>query len=555
MRLRKWIAFASLFEAFAFTCAWGISLLKQPLVINLDTACILHFGRAMRDGAVPYVDFYDLNPPLTLYLHLWPAMVANFLNLHAIVTFKILLVCLTFLSIGLSALVLRRTFASAQCVYAAGILLCESLFGFISAAEFGQREHMFALLFMPFFLVRWRRAEGEQPSVFLALLCGVLAGVGLCIKFYFLLIPLFLELYWLLERKRFDNLLKTEMFACAASFVLCALQTALLPAASKKMFYEFIVPHTVSGYAGFNADIWRAVLMKDYQDIPLLSILLCCYLIFIRKSSRLFIPYALWILAGYLIFVIQAKCWPYHILPLVFGICLSGAGVVLALALKNARTLLSKSAKPPQADALDERSEYFVSLALLAVTSVLCLFTVVGQVKNLPAVVDALSIREHEPASTANSGLTRAIDKLSASDETVALIKKYSLPGEGVLFINTGISPGYPATCQLSRPVGSRYAHLQVIAFIEYEKAHSTTNEHTAALQKDEDAVLEAVATDVEKFKPRLIFIKQTIYQGCPPGFSLDNCLQRNGRLEQILKGYELVDSNLNLKTYRRSGV
>ncbi|MBK7838139.1 MAG: hypothetical protein IPJ49_10775 [Candidatus Obscuribacter sp.] len=71
-------------------------------------------------------------------------------------------------------------------------------------------------------------------------------------KPYFFLPPIVLELYWQLRHRRPVLLISPECLACALPVLIYLAHFALLPKSVTELFFHYIAPLLVHGYACFN---------------------------------------------------------------------------------------------------------------------------------------------------------------------------------------------------------------------------------------------------------------------------------------------------------------
>ena len=81
------------------------------------------------------------------------------------------------------------------------------------ADGYGQREHTFMLLYMPFFLLRWARYQGQHFSRTLAVTIGLFAALGVCLKPHFVVIAAVCELYAVINQRSLRRLVNFETVA------------------------------------------------------------------------------------------------------------------------------------------------------------------------------------------------------------------------------------------------------------------------------------------------------------------------------------------------------
>jgi hypothetical protein len=203
----------------------ALARLWPPLTINHDCGWYLFAGGRILDGAQPYVDVVDVNPPLILYLNAAVVALARGLGLAEIAVFQACVLLIVALSLALCARVLADTARSGALGVLAWLLL-----GF-AGYDFGQREHLLVASVLPWVLLAATRERGENVPRWLALTTGALAGLGCALKPFFLLVPLFV-----LAPARVKALRRPEQLAFAAVLLGYALHFALLPGAVRAGF-------------------------------------------------------------------------------------------------------------------------------------------------------------------------------------------------------------------------------------------------------------------------------------------------------------------------------
>ena len=190
---------------FILICAATFLLiLIFPLSIHEDCALYLQCAELLLEGKLPYVDFVEINPPLIMYLSAVPVLIAGLVHVHPILIFQLFIFSLSVWSAwAMRSLLIRAKMNVSQ--DSSGMMAVAWIsFSLIMLMEgmYGQREHLFILLFVPFLFVRWIRwNEGWLPPV-LPTLIAIGAAAGVCLKPHFLIIVAAPELYWILSRRR-----------------------------------------------------------------------------------------------------------------------------------------------------------------------------------------------------------------------------------------------------------------------------------------------------------------------------------------------------------------
>ena len=136
-------------------------------------------------------DFMEPNPPLIILLSVPPVLLAPLLHLPVYTAFVAYVCALILLSTSLAWRSLRWCMAD-QPVGAAVLLLCyTAILALQPGYDFGQREHLFVILFAPGLLWFAARDAGDtRPLSVSNGLAVVLAAIGVLIKPFVLLVPL-----------------------------------------------------------------------------------------------------------------------------------------------------------------------------------------------------------------------------------------------------------------------------------------------------------------------------------------------------------------------------
>jgi hypothetical protein len=458
-------------------------ILTFPISVGHDQALDLYIGAQLLDGKLLYVDACDTNPPLIFYLDTIPAFAARIFHIQIISAFLLWVWLLAAVSaITGWLLVFQYSRKSAQ-LPVLTMLIAFALFNAELLNEFGQREHLFVIFFMPFFLLRWLRWTGRtgKRNVWHYLI-GSAAALGLCLKPYFFLPALSLELFWICKRRKiFQNLFAPEMKSAFAVTLLYIMHFLFIPAVVRETYFSFMVPLVLDGYAAFNVSC-TALLCADDSRSMWINLLLTCILgtVFYRWCS-LILPLVIFSYASLIVYVIQSKGWPYHYLPAVAG-CFMILGTLVGV-------LLAK------------RSQWQIRW-LLTISLPVWLFCV-----SAACYKDFASVASSPKIDLSEFGYSHPVSKLELLWPSELLLK-YVEPGDCVLFIAPGGGPEFPLCLQLGLKQGSRFSCGDILSFCQYlREQHQDSAPDTYS--KYETLIVDWYKHDISARHPQVIFFQK----------------------------------------------
>jgi hypothetical protein len=197
----------------------------------------------------------------------------------------------------------RRTFVP----FAAILVL------FVPGYDFSQREHWMILLTLPYVVARSVRVAGATPSTASGALIGVAACLGFCIKPYYLLVPVALEIWQLARTRRPRLLVCPETIAMVITGVIYAGLTLIFA----RSYLEVEVPNALLGYWSYKSPMLEVLGSAIVQLAP--AAVLAFFAALTRQNGERTHPlaqaFAVVGAATLVAALIQMKPWPYHFLP------------------------------------------------------------------------------------------------------------------------------------------------------------------------------------------------------------------------------------------------
>lgn len=475
-------------------------LMMVPAILSEDTYWLLYLGRELVNGAAPYVDFFEVNPPLIIWLNVPPAWLAEVAGLPLVGVFK----AYVFALIGLSLWLSWRVMAVSKTPFAPAVFLALA-YGLMMmpGTHFGQREHIMIILAVPYLFLAAARAQTIEVPLWQVLGTTVLASVGFCIKPYFVLIPAVLELYLVMR-------LKARTFRRIEPYVMAAIGGAYLAS------IIIVTPNYLTGVVTYAREVYQAGFGTSASTMLVVSmpILLSIYigamlLASVRRKiadiSPAYVVLSLAMLAAFAGLLLQAKGWPNHSYParlLLLLITIGGLAAVLSIkkAAITAKILAAFLVLP------------------LAYNSVLPLWFVKYQ--------------SHH------------------SQYFGALADRYP-EADSAFVMSAYLYDGFPFILDKNLKWGSRFPSLWLTPGIQQKKAAGDTS---ALLNEIETFSHQALAEDLARYKPKLVFVdneKEKRHFGTLP-YDYVKDFSKHPAFAQEWAHYELVKPDGSYQLYRR---
>lgn len=175
-------------------------LMQSTILFNWDASWLIHVTERLLAGGTYTKDFFEINPPMILYLYIPVVLLAKYAKLSNMAALYYYLFTLASVSLLLCYYLIQKMFHKSQITRYFFFLSIVISYLILPVFEFGQREPIMLMLVMPYFLLSAYRLQGNTPSTKLALIIGIMAGCGFALKPYFFITLVLVELYYLYKR-------------------------------------------------------------------------------------------------------------------------------------------------------------------------------------------------------------------------------------------------------------------------------------------------------------------------------------------------------------------
>ena len=277
--------------------------------MNHDVGWVLWSSGRLLDGGTLGRDVVAANPPLIWWISMIPMEAARLTGLSAISCFNLFMLVLLTAGLLASDRLLRSIMPADQRRFLLGAAALLLTVG--ADRNFGQREHMTAILALPYLLMMTARIRDDDPGYLFAALVGAGAAVGFAFKPHLLAVPLLAELY-LVSRIGFRRtLLRPEAVAAVAAVAVYVAAVLI-----------FARPYVIESFP----DIARVYWAFNNPDAAVIALKVGDYL-FILVLAALFLPGRKWpplatlftlAAAGFMVAAaLQWKAYTYHLYPVM----------------------------------------------------------------------------------------------------------------------------------------------------------------------------------------------------------------------------------------------
>lgn len=474
------------------------AIFYNSLQIHHDVAWYVYCNLQQLKGARLYVDFIEINPPIAFYLTMPPVAFASATGLPINTCIVVFVLAITAGSLQL-ALAMDRDATPMEkrwkTVAGAVILIV------IPISVFAQREHFAVLLSLPYFFLCGARLRRQKVTPWMAIAAGLMAGLGLSIKPYFLLASFVVEAYVVVASGNLKALFRTEIYAAIAAGLLHATFAIVV----HPEYFTVAVPLILSAYDAYTSPLWW-IALQAWNTAVLAGMVF--WVLARRRVSGAVGADALFAAAcGFALCVIwQQKGWAYQTLP---------ASVMVAFAsLELSALALSGRA---QVVGLAGRQKWTIPAAPIGL--ILLQAVISGPYRNALAV------------------------------DAAQYVERYAAGGS-IFVMTSNMSTGFPLAIDANVTWASRFATQWLLPMVirDQQSLEAMSDPERERLARLAQYDLDAIVADFEKFKPDLVFVDHfyednasRLYLGM--SFNLLEYYRRDPRFSKLWSDYKMVDT------------
>jgi hypothetical protein len=288
-----------------------ITALRVTGTVDSDVAWQLWIAGRIHAGAILYRDIMETNPPLWFWMALPVDRVATVLHLPAETVLISVMGTMVALALAATDRLLRHVPAGRRTLllaYGALILMA------MPWIHVGQREQIVLIGTLPYAALIAARHRRRRVPPLLATLIGIGAATAFALKHYFLIVPMFLELWLIVSRGRRWRGVRPETLAIASAGLAYA--AAMLLFAGD--YLTKMVPLVRLAY-GVTGVPNPGDLLGPFAIVGLIVLIFAAAQAHWSTNAETPVTSALLVsaFAFAAVYFMQAKGWPYHAIPLI----------------------------------------------------------------------------------------------------------------------------------------------------------------------------------------------------------------------------------------------
>jgi hypothetical protein len=311
MKMQKILV--TLFLVFFYIFAW---LIQDQFLLKGDVSWQMHLAHLVLAGGTYVKDFFEINPPFSIYLYMPAVLLQKIGAISAIIALRIYIFLFATFSLGICYFLVKKIFLPKDNIIRL-LFLFSLLFIYLILPldEFGQRECLLLYLTMPYFLLVGLRLNRGKIPTFLALGIGFLAGLGFSIKPFFLFAFALVELYYMLAQPYSRRYLLSWIRAETLVILVVLISYLAFIYLFHPNYVEIVVPLAARFYYQFFSFPLTYVMLNPLIIYIAFTPLLYFLLPTKNPYNKLSVTLIMALMGFLLAYSVQQIPWYYHALP------------------------------------------------------------------------------------------------------------------------------------------------------------------------------------------------------------------------------------------------
>ena len=297
--------------------------LNQGTPLHIDTLWFLTGATQIIKSSVNFPDIYldliDPHPITFWFLMTVPAFLSSLLSTEIVLTCLFFICCLISLSLFIAGklinLISKDLLFNLIMIFVSGIVL-----SVIIHTSFSEREHLMIIFGLPYIFMSIARALDIHTNKTLQFTSGFMAFVGFTIKPHFLAIPIILEIYLTLKKRRFVFCIENTMLLCLC-LSLFSFMWFFTP-----LYFSETIPFLTIYWQSPGLELLKKNMMNSnlflalYLSIPFILFFYLKKTLIAKETIKVLL---ISVIGGFFIPYMQGEFHTYHFYPIYYFYILS----------------------------------------------------------------------------------------------------------------------------------------------------------------------------------------------------------------------------------------
>ena len=290
-----------------FSSIW-LALLFQ-IRISADVAWLTQAAEHFLRGESMVEYYFETNPPMSILIYL-PVALLKSLGLASWTAVNLFTLIMSFISVGISAYFLKfwTIPKETKALFVFGFVL---VITFLSSFDYGQRDHLIAMMLLPFILGQLSITFGHPVSKPFRFFVFVLAAPFILIKPHYGLIPAALMCHRAWEKRSLRVIVNSDVIVLAAmTLAYAAIVVTVFPG-----FISTILPASLDLYTQEFSNVSTLVKFMISLGFAVLAFLFAKRINSGEATRTFLLIFAVLAALTLVPYLIQYKGFRYHLLP------------------------------------------------------------------------------------------------------------------------------------------------------------------------------------------------------------------------------------------------
>ncbi len=286
-------------------------LLQSSIIMSPDVSYLIHAAWVLFQGGHYVSQIFETNPPMILYLYLPIHLLVKIVTGDIVFALRLYILTLSLISFGTCFYLLQKVIPRNRFYrYSLSLTLLWVLF-LLPLFAFGQREHLWIILTLPYLFTMALFFENQSISRKMRFVIGLFGGLGFALKPFFIIPFIFLELYAIFIKRSIFAVFRIESLTIVGVILSYLISIYIW----QPEYIDIILPYVFKYYFPFFIESISVLLLRP--EVLFCFGVMIGYLVFYSSDRYKAFGATLWLtsVGMTLAYLIPRQTWYYHFYP------------------------------------------------------------------------------------------------------------------------------------------------------------------------------------------------------------------------------------------------